>query len=84
MAIGLFCEPYCNLEDTDDIELAIVENLERFMNQNSLSVKSSYATITEFDSLGDEEFLYLVEDGLTIDVLAYMLRNFARTERDFK
>lgn len=84
LAIGLFCEPYCNLEDTDDIELAIVENLERFMNQNSLSVKSSYATITEFDSLGDEEFLYLVEDGLTIDVLAYMLRNFARTERDFK
>ena len=83
LAIGLFCEPYANLEGKDDRELAIVENLERFMNQNSLSLHSYFATVTEYDSLTDEEFLGFVQDGLTLDVLAYILKHYARTEKDF-
>lgn len=83
LAIGLFCEPYINLEDQDDIEPAFAENLERFMNQNSYSMESYFATITQFDIMTDEDFLNLVRYGLSLDLLAYMLMHYARTERNF-
>lgn len=82
LAIGLFCEPYINLEDQDDIEPAFAENLERFMNQNSYSIESYFATITEFDVMTDEDFLNLVRYGLSLDLLAYMLKHYAKTERN--
>lgn len=82
LTIGLFSEPYINLEDQDDIEPAIADNLERFMNQHSYSIKSYFATVTEFDVMTDEDFLNLVRYGLSLDLLAYMLKHYAKTERN--
>lgn len=84
IALGIFCEPYTDLYDKTKHKLGIANNLEAFMNQNSQSIKSNFATVTEFDNLLDSQLLYLIEDGLSLDMLAYMLKNFAKAGKDIK
>lgn len=84
IAIGLFVEPYADLSSSHSSKACILENLECFMNQNSFSVNSKFATITGYDVLMDENLRYMLEDGLSLDVIAFMLRNFAGTLKDHK
>ena len=37
IALGLFCEPFCNLFKLEDSNCTIMENLETFMNQHAMS-----------------------------------------------
>ena len=78
IALGLFCEPFCNLYKLEDSNCEIMSNLETFMNQHAMSLKSLYATITEFDNMTDNDLVYLLEDGLSPDMLAFMLKNYAQ------
>lgn len=78
IALGLFCEPFCNLFKLEDSNCTIMENLETFMNQHAMSLKSLCATITEFDNMTDNDLVYLLEDGLSPDMLAFMLKNYAQ------
>ena len=84
IALGLFCEPWCDVEDRTNRDLAMTTNLEKFLNQNSFSIKSLFGTVTEYDNMLDNELLYLIEDGLSMDMLAYMLKHFAKTGKDIK
>lgn len=78
IALGLFCEPFCNLYKLEDSNCEILGNLETFMNQHAMSLNSLCATITEFDTMTDVELKYLLEDGLGPDMLAFMLKNYAK------
>lgn len=78
IVLGLFCEPFCNLFKLEDSNCTIMENLETFMNQHAMSLKSLCATITEFDNMTDNDLVYLLEDGLSPDMLAFMLKNYAK------
>ena len=84
IALGIFCEPYCNLEDRKAKEVALCKNLEQFMNQNGQSVKSHFDTITEFDNMTDSDLRYLIDSGISMEMLAYMLKNFAKAGKDIK
>lgn len=84
IAVGLFVEPYADLSSSHSSNSCIMENLECFMNQNSFSINSKFATITEYDVLMDENLRYMLEDGLSLDVIAFMLKTFAGTYKDHK
>lgn len=84
IALGLFCEPWCDMESKDCEELAMIGNLEQFLNQNSFSIMSLFGTVSDYDNMLDEQLRYLIEDGLSLDMLAYMLKHFAKTGKDIK
>ena len=84
IALGLFCEPWCDIENRGNRDLVMTANLEKFLNQNSFSIKSLFGTVSEYDNMLDNELLYLIEDGLNLDMLAYMLKHFAKTGKDIK
>lgn len=79
LILGIYCEPYVSLGDCEE-DTAILHNLEIFMNQNGLSMKSAFATVTEFDNLLDADVLGYLEDGYTHSMLAHCLRRFAKTK----
>lgn len=83
VAMALFIEPYSNLDNDDSKDNCILENVELFMNQNNLSINSTYATLTPFDSLLDEDIRRFLQEGLSLDIIAYMMQRFARTGKDF-
>lgn len=84
LALGLFLEPYSDLSNRKSKEVCIWENLERFMNQNCLSVNSSFSTVTEYDVLLDDDIKMMLQDGLPVDAIAFLLNNYAKTLKDSK
>lgn len=84
IALGIFCEPYSVLDKNTPKEYAFRENLEKFMNQNGQSIKSCFDTITEFDNMTDADLCYLLDSGISMEMLAYMLKNFAKAGKDIK
>lgn len=83
LAMGIFLEPYTDLSKEQSADPRIADNLECFMNQNYLSIKSKFGTVSELDILLDYDVLCMLEDGLSTDVIAFMLNTYARTEKDF-
>lgn len=83
IALGLYLEPYADLSKNKSLESCIEENLEAFLSQNCLSINSNFATVTEYDVLLDNDLKMMLEDGLPLDMIAYMLKTYARTEKDF-
>ena len=79
LTLGIFFEPYANLGDCEE-DTAVVHNLERFMNQNGLSMKSYFDTTTQYDNLLDYDVLGFLEYGYTHSMIAYCLRRFAKTK----
>ena len=80
--MGLFLEPYTDLSREQSADSNILNNVECFMNQNCLSMKSRFATVSEWDTLLDYDVMCMLEDGLSIDVIAFMLHSYAKTEKD--
>ena len=83
LVLGIFCEPFCNINNPLATQMGIELYLEQFMNQHSFSMKSQCSTITEYDVMTDRDFLNLIKDGVSVEILAYMLNNYARTKKDF-
>lgn len=91
ISLGIFLEPYiyldmkrCRDNDYDKDSIALRDNLECFMNQNGQSVNSQFATITECDNMLDGDICYLADIGLSVEMLAYMLKNYAKSSKDIK
>lgn len=82
LGMGLFLEPYTDLSREQSADSNILNNVECFMNQNCLSMKSRFATVSEWDTLLDYDVMCMLEDGLSIDVIAFMLHSYAKTEKD--
>ena len=82
LALALYCEP-C-FDTTNKKPLVQLDYVEKFMNQHSYTLKSTFATLTPYDVLRDDDVAILIEDGVTVEVLCYILRNFAGTRKDSK
>lgn len=82
LALALYCEP-C-FDTTGKKPLVQLDYIEQFMNQHSYTLKSKFATLTPYDMLRDNDITILIEDGVTVEVLCYILRNFAGTRKDTK
>lgn len=82
LALALYCEPCYDLAGKKPF--AQFDNIEKFMNQHSYSMKSTFATVTPYDMLRDNDVAILIEDGITVEVLCYILQKFAGTRKDTK
>lgn len=83
LALAAYCQPYCKISGKADKECHIGEHVECFMNQHGLTLNSFFETVSEYDEMTDEDAKMLLEDGLPVDSFAFMLKTFARTEKDF-
>jgi len=82
LALALYCEP-C-FDTTGKKPLVQLDYIEKFMNQHSYTLKSTFSTLTPYDVLRDDDVITLIEDGVTVEVLCYILKHFAGTRKDSK
>ena len=74
--------PYARLNNRKNVanELKLYDNVEQFLQQNSVTLGSRFATITDKGTMTDADFCALLEEGATAEIFAHMLKHYAKTQ----
>ncbi|MBP3579264.1 MAG: hypothetical protein J6K15_14265 [Lachnospiraceae bacterium] len=82
VALAVYLMPYARLNSRKNIanELMLYDNVEKFLQQNSVTLGSRFATITSRGTMADSDFCALLEEGATTEIFAHMLKHYAKTQ----